>query len=416
MARMSADYTGSLDKLDYLTARRAQGARNAEQFFLWNRGATMTIPITEQQLLAQSALPYFGRGNDDRAFVQRLAQVDPERFVDDAVRQGMAGLLYRRLLDAHAQHSLPDLQLTRLRRFYLATAAGNVCRMLDLKKILTRADQAKIPVVILKGMRLLASVYIDPGLRPMEDMDLWVMPGQCHRLTEALEDLGYQNDSLYPGTFKKGRTVLDIRTHLLDADRIHARGQLMGVDQDAVFQASIPIPIDGIMARGLTEADQVLFLCIHALKHDISRMIWLADILGIVGPWGEAEWQRLNKRAALWGQERSLAYPLYLIRRLFGVRFPLEKPMEKSGIHFGILEKYALRQRIHKKALPPWSPLVLFSTKKGLRRRLEYIFETLFPRPEILRQVFHQHSNHRPPALYLLRAAQLMSMPFARRP
>ena len=375
----------------------------------------MTTPITEQQLLAQSALPYFGKENDDPAFFRQMAKVGPGRFVDQAICQGMAGLLYHRLLNAGVPHGIPRAETARLRRIYLATAAGNVSRMRDLAEILIRSNEAEIPVVILKGMSLLESVYADPGLRPMEDMDLWVIPDQLDRLSELLYDLDYQSDPIYPGTFKKRQTVVDIRAHLLDADRICARRHLLHCGQSLVHADTKPVGIYGATAKGLAAHDQILFLGIHALKHDVSRMIWLTDIFGAMQSWDKTAWQALVKRAKLWDQENSLTYILWLIWRLFGYLPPDENHHTLFGDRFHLLEKRALRQRIKRKALPPWSPLVLYSTAKGLKGRLQYIFEMLFPRPQILRQVFRQRTSLPVPVLYLLRVAQLLSMSFARR-
>ncbi len=52
------------------------------------------------------------------------------------------------------------------------------------------------------------------------------------------------------------------------------------------------------------------------------------------------------------------------------------------------MEKKVLRGRIKKDSLPVQASLPLFSSEKGLHKRLSFILETLFPRPEILRQVF----------------------------
>jgi hypothetical protein len=66
-----------------------------------------------------------------------------------------------------------------------------------------------------------------------------------------------------------------------------------------------------------------------------------------------------------------------------------------------------LRQRLKKEFLPEWSTLILFSSGKGLLKGTMFILETLFPRPDILRQVFAETPGLSVPQLYTRRIFQL---------
>jgi Uncharacterised nucleotidyltransferase len=373
------------------------------------------MELTPQQFLAVTATSYFFEGKDAVAFPKFLSKLEADHFVEDAIRQGMAGFLYRYLMDTGDTGFISDSQTTRLRKSYLAAAAQNLIRARHLSDILRLLDRDGVPVVVLKGMALLDTVYDDPGLRPMEDIDLWVPPQHLAELEDILCRMSYQKDSIYPGTFKKKGTILDVRTDLLDADRIRARRNLMGGNHAAIFRRAHRRSTDEANALYLDPSDQVLYLSIHALKHDVSRLIWLADILGVVRLWEEKNWRHLTYRAEATGQKKTLAYILFLLKTLFGFHPPVAASLIPDSHRFSILEHRALRRRLKKNTLPPWSPLVLVSTEKGLKGRLQYVLETLFPRPKILRQVF----SHRPDAtitvLYLLRLVQLLSMPFVRR-
>lgn len=364
---------------------------------------------TLQQLVAAPAAIYFGRSVHEESFFRALKTVDPDHFLDQTIRQGMAGILYRVLLEREKTNLLPKVHIKNIRRRYLSTAASNAARAENLKRILQQLDREKIPVVVLKGMALIETFYNDPGLRPMEDIDLWVFPDQYKSIVEALTRLGYQNDPLYRQTFRKRKTVLDIRTHLLDSDRIQARTGLMGIDEIEVFRSTILTHICGAPSRVLSASDTVLYLSMHALKHDMSRMIWLTDVIGFVKSWTEAHWQHLHERSKAWGQEITVVSIFYLMEQLFGIHF---SPLKIINPKISTLQRYALRQRVNKKALPPWSSLLLSSTKKGLAARLRYVIETLFPRPSVLRQVFPRHAHLPSVFLYFLRTVQLFSLPF----
>jgi hypothetical protein len=74
------------------------------------------------------------------------------------------------------------------------------------------------------------------------------------------------------------------------------------------------------------------------------------------------------------------------------------------------LEKKILEYRLTGRPLPAWSPMLLFTSGKGFSKKAVFVFESLFPRPEILRQVFADKSDLRLWQLYLKRAVQLVSL------
>jgi len=83
--------------------------------------------------------------------------------------------------------------------------------------------QKQVRVILMQGISLLQQVYRDIGLRPMNDMDLWVLPEQYNDLVDCFVSQGFEQNSIYPHTFSKGEVVVDIHTHILWGDRIRSR-------------------------------------------------------------------------------------------------------------------------------------------------------------------------------------------------
>ena len=141
--------------------------------------------------------------------------VDGERLIELAVKEGLAGLLYKNLIKAGVVKQLgPALEL-RLQSLYYLNVRHNLKLLHDLKEILQRLDCNQTQVVLLQGMALLQQIYQDVGLRPLTDIDLWVLPEDRHNLAQALTGLDYEIDPLYPNTFRKGATIVDVNTHIL---------------------------------------------------------------------------------------------------------------------------------------------------------------------------------------------------------
>jgi hypothetical protein len=73
-----------------------------------------------------------------------------------------------------------------------------------------------------------------------------------------------------------------------------------------------------------------------------------------------------------------------------------------------IIEKNILKIRKNRNALPGWCQIFLLPAGKGLFKRLAFISETLFPRPQILRQVFAASPHLKTWQLYWKRGLQLL--------
>ena len=364
------------------------------------------------QSIEQKILCYAAELNPDsdhheglRRLISRYTDVD--QLIDLADREGLTCLFYKNLEKSGLLETLRPEQRERLQTSYYQTAGFNLKLIHDLKEVLDLLTRENIRVVLLQGMDLLLQVYGDIGLRPMIDIDLWVLQKDYAGLIAVLNSRGYQRDPIYPNTFRKGSTTFDLHTHILWADRIEARKLLINKGEEDIYQRARLIDLEGQKALCLNSYDQVLYLSLHALKHHMSRLIWLVDIKGLLENWKRSDWEALMNHAKELGQEKTLSYLFFLLLRLFDFQLPsnVHRLLERKRL--GFLERKALEERIKRDSLPIWSPLLLISSRKGFKARFFLILETLFPRPEILRQVFPDSADRKVWELYLKRIVQL---------
>jgi hypothetical protein len=365
-------------------------------------------PIEYQILLAASDIDS-GDRQRERLLGLMARDFDQGRLVDMALREGVAGLLYKNLKKTGVLGYLEHQQIRHLQSAYYLTFRFNLSLIHDLKKILRRLNRRKIRVVLLQGIRLLQQTYKDIGLRPLTDIDLWVLPDTRDAVDDALIGLGFKKNRLYPNIFKKNATIVDINTHLLWTDRIKSRQMLVNDIQKQLFDDCRKIDFEGETAYGLGQPDQILYLSLHVIKHYADRLIWLVDLRNLLQDCKTSDWQALIKRGLDLGQENMIEYIRFLLALLFDCNLPSE--MDKSSIarRLNRLEKMILQKRLNGRPLPVWSPLLLFTSGKSLRKKAAFIFESLFPRPEVLRQVFANNTNLKVWQLYLKRALQLVA-------
>lgn len=332
-----------------------------------------------------------------------------DRLIDMAVREGVAGLLYKNLIRAEVLGYLEHQHIEQLQSSYYLTVRFNLKLIYDLNEVLRHLNKKNIKVVLLQGIHLLQQIYKDIGLRPLTDIDLWVLPETRDLVGEVLVGLGFKSDRLYPNTYKKASTIIDINTHILWADRIKSRRMLLQANQTDLFKECRPMDFEEQKAYCLSRVDQIIYLSLHAIKHYAGRLIWLVDIKNLLKDWRVSDWELLSTRCKELGQERVFYYILFLLSQLFDSRPPAEVHTDLDDFSTNRLEKLVLNYRRNGSPLPVWSPMVLFTSGKSLRKRAAFIIESLFPRPAVLRQVFANTSEHKAWQLYLKRALQLFN-------
>jgi hypothetical protein len=298
----------------------------------------------EQKVLACSTVL-----SPDANQVQRLRSLMPlvndvPNLIDLAENEGLACLLYKNLEKSELLETLDSRDRKRLQTLYYRNVHYNLKLLKDLQAVLKRMNQEKIPVVILQGIVLLQQIYGDPGLRYLSDIDLWVLKESYPHLISILTDMGYKKEPLFPELYKKGSTTFDIHTHLLWSDRIKSRSLLMNKDQDHIYREINKIEIEGQEAFCLSPSDQVLHLSLHALKHNVSSLIWLVDIKLLCTNWKISDWHNLLNRARDLGQEKTLSYILYLLLHLFDFYPPLEIQQILNKRKLNFMERKALKQ------------------------------------------------------------------------
>ena len=330
-----------------------------------------------------------------------LGAEESSRLVAAAVREGLAGLLHHRLKACGRMAVLAPDARHRLESIYYRTLQTNLRLLSAFQEIAAQ----EVPFVLMQGAALLLHLYPDPGLRPLGDIDLWVLPRHRESLSAALSRLGFEEDSLTPGNFHRGAIRVDVHAHLEWAQRIRARRFLFAKDAEEIYRRCRPRSHEGVPVLSLDFYDQVTYLMVHAIKHNLERLIWLADIQRLVAAWQEPEWKAWRQRTRQFGQEGVAAALSYLRQELFGMRTPAAAT---AGLKLTALGRYLLRMR-KKGPLPKWSSLELLSARNRVRQ-LEFAFESMFPRPEVLRQVFADRAGLRDWQLYSLRIRQLLGM------
>ena len=159
--------------------------------------------------------------------IKNLVAGDPSKIdltsTDSALKfyqaQGLTPLLYHRLKDQDLNGSVPIEILEQLKKEYYLTAASNLAKLNQTSKVLQAFQEANILAIPLKGIALIESLYPNPAIRPMTDVDLLIKPEDFNRVKGILERAGYRWVSSYRGSHnfidEEGQWSFDLHTKFI---------------------------------------------------------------------------------------------------------------------------------------------------------------------------------------------------------
>ena len=239
-------------------------------------------------------------------------------------QEGVAPLIHWKWKQQGAPPSTPEQVLSDLATSYYQTAANNAILFRELERIQEALSAAGVPVIVLKGAALATTVYPDPALRPMGDIDLLVRRELLEQASEIVRGLGFQPASeapeLRPGLLNLVSYGIELIDESLDTCLVELHWNLIGgkasryqPDLDWFWNQIDSIDLDGINVSILNPTASFLYLAAHlSYKHvllkpekeKLIRILWFYDLFRLWTIWGDRiDWKELvdSAHSFSWG-------------------------------------------------------------------------------------------------------------------
>jgi putative nucleotidyltransferase-like protein len=126
----------------------------------------------EDRFLVLSCRPRLRPGDLAPIAAAAAEVLDWDLVREHAVSLGLAPLLHRNLADPTLARICPEAFLARLARASHLSACVTIHQRQELARVLERLNAAGLEPLLLKGAALAATVYDDPTVRTMNDLDL----------------------------------------------------------------------------------------------------------------------------------------------------------------------------------------------------------------------------------------------------
>ena len=306
-----------------------------------------------------------------------------------ALYHGLASMLYRHCRDLGLFTHMPEWIEETLKNIYHKTILLNlrILQFLNDFGIILRQENSR--VIVLQGAALLLSVYDDIGIRPMEDIDLMVLPDHGRKIKQLLEGMGFSPDPIYPDSYKKGMIYIDIHLDPFSGERINARKQVICHDSNYFRDSALLFMEKEIPIYRLSHFDNLIALSHHLLKHNFTRLKWFVDIRETLFSKSiRIDWDAFASYCRRTESDRCILYILILLRRLLNARVPA-KALEAFGASsLSCMERLLLRLRLADSNMGPVFQILWLFLIKGKKDKFRFILETAFPRKKIMAQIF----------------------------
>jgi hypothetical protein len=244
-----------------------------------------------------------------------------------ADEQGVAPFLYAHLKRTGAAKAAPEPILRELQQRYHQNSARNLQLFHELNAILDQLAIVQSSAIILKGAFLASTIYANPAMRSMGDLDILMHPGASLRAVERLRDLGYR-PVFPPWVNAHGQVRLAAHGCMADLE-IHwdfpNRSAHCRIPAEPIWKTAVPLEVAGCRALSLAPEEFILHLCYHTtIQHLLALGVrFLLDVDQTMRHYGEhLDWNRLAALASAWGLQKPVSLTLQLCQQQLGTPVP----------------------------------------------------------------------------------------------
>lgn len=179
---------------------------------------------------------------------------------------------------------LPFVANRRLLRAVRQDAGANLRRIHALQVLLGAMAVADVKVVPLKGPAMLERLFGDASRRPCADLDILIPLEGLERCNAVLTALGYEEEWLgepYKWTWARGAIKIEVHS---DFDE----RPVFDFPMTPVWERVRACEFQGQPAWKMAAGDELIFLCLHAAKHQFDSLSLMVELQRAFAVLGEA--------------------------------------------------------------------------------------------------------------------------------
>jgi hypothetical protein len=244
-----------------------------------------------------------------------------------AVAHGVPNLLAARLKEI-AFAGVPPVAREKLQNIVRAQHVFTLALTAELLRILDEFQREGIAAIPVKGPVVSLLAHGDPGMRNFADLDLVVGHKDILAATRLMGKLQFEakvpeaviRAGKIPGEYQFARlgTQQIVELHTENTLRYYPRPMPIA----ELFARQRRLVLEGKEIPAFRLEDEFVFDCIHGTKDFWERLMWPADIAGMVMRHPQFNWAAVRQAGQQVGAERMVRVALLLAESLLGAPVP----------------------------------------------------------------------------------------------
>ena len=297
----------------------------------------------EARLLLKSAKLYFTE--DQRKEINLLITEvrDWKLFQTLAFQTSLAPLCYKSLVTS-GHHNIPEETAFFLNRVYSKTLAQNILILDEYDRLKVILDQAKIPYVPLKGVRLIGEYYKDAGLRNTSDVDLLFRKSDLEAVRKLMKVNGYNEYTVdeylliseltkNPSPYQYSKNNVSIDFHIF----LNRAGKISLNIEDYWNSA---IKKEDSFEYELNPNLEFIHLCYHFYKHITlgpAKLIWFCDLQIFIEK-NKLEWGKIHAFAKEFNCQKEVFAIVQALEIMYSGKGMPEELADKNDKNYNVVE------------------------------------------------------------------------------
>ena len=224
------------------------------------------------------------------------------------------------------REEVPESLTTQWSKVRMTTLYKNARSLKETIKVFKILSDKAIPVVCFRGLTMANCCYPDPGLRPMEDVDLLILPEDREAVADLMEIHGFCPAKLLRSqlVYHINDTIFEIHWSFLTPKRFKS-----AVDSERFLESRQAGDLKEGRIYRLSDEHELIGLVAHSFSHhELHSLIQLLDI-ALFMVRSDINWEYIVGWCRQAGLTNMFLFTFTLINHIFALG--LEKRLECFG-------------------------------------------------------------------------------------
>ncbi len=255
-------------------------------------------------------------------------------------------------------------------------------------RVLRAFNDAKIPIICMRGLAVSEKLYPKSYLRPHTDIDILFEEKYTLKAKQIVGNtLQYRPLDAYPMLFKQGDIPLDLHIEPIGAERIVSWKNLTPLSTSDFFKYAKKGKLGGEDAVLVHERVMLPYLCFHALKHSFERLVWLYDIALLSQQvTKDNTWDDVLAGIREYRLEKPCFYALSYVSKHMQGTVPIHI-LDQINPNMGFMERRLFKRFMNHEIIPYLAERLFSRMIPNFKQRFEFWRETIYPRYEVRQQI-----------------------------